>query len=349
MDKTARRIKTGIIGYGYAGRVLHQPLIEAAEGLELCAVSTSNPDRKNEAEKDNIKVYTSPQQLLEDPDIELVVIATPHDSHAELSIQALNLGKHVVTDKIMCLTTKEADNMIQAAHDNKRMLSVFHNRRWDEDFLTVQKYMLEGYLGDPRITKSYVYTTSTPQPGRWRSSRAKGGGILSDWGAHLIDQALLLNPAKVVSVYCDMQYSVKEVDVETWALCLLVYEDGTRHIIETANSSHKRIKGWDVWGSRSRLVCEGYDPQEAALQRGETIPDSIQDSGFTGVLYSKNQPAQQLESVPGDWTKYYKNIAQHLLYGEELAVKPEEARRIVQIRELALESVKTNQTIKTCI
>jgi scyllo-inositol 2-dehydrogenase (NADP+) len=344
-----RSIKTGIIGYGYAGRIIHQQLIQATDGLELRAVSTSNPDRQTEAERNNLIVYPNPQELIADPAIELVVIATPHYSHAELSIEALNHGKHVVTDKIMCLTTKEADAMIQAARDNKKMLSVFHNRRWDEDFLTVRKYIGEACVEKPRIIKSYVYTDSFPQPGRWRSSRAKGGGILSDWGAHLIDQALSLQPARVVSVYCDMQYSAKDVDVETWALCVLTFENGTRHIIETANDSHKRLKGWDILGSSSRLVCEGYDPQEAALRRGETIPDSVQQSGFTGLLYTKNQEPLPLNFIPGDWTKYYKNIVQHLLHGEELAVKPEDARKVVQVRELALQSASNNIIIKTSI
>lgn len=350
MNELTKKIKTGIIGYGYAGRIIHQQLIQMTRGLELYAVVTNNPERKAYAIKCGLKVYPDVSQFLENPDIELVVIATPHDTHAEFAIKTLKSGKHVVTDKIMCLTAREADAMIEAAYKNNKMLSVFHNRRWDEDFLTVHQYIRDSRLGKPEIVKSYIYSDSVPIPGRWRSIREKGGGIFSDWGAHLIDQVLLINSAKVISVYCNMLYFVKDVDVETWALCVLTFEDGTRGIIETANNNHSRQKGWEIWGEKAKLIVEGFDPQEMALRNGELITTLSQNKkGCIAKLYTKDYVVEELETVPGNWIRFYENIVEHLLYGRELAVKPEEVKRVVAIREVALKSAETNKVIKVSI
>ncbi|MFO7958721.1 MAG: Gfo/Idh/MocA family oxidoreductase, partial [Candidatus Brocadiia bacterium] len=137
-----------VIGYGYAGRSFHSYLIGLADGLELRGVSSRSPEtREKIVEERHCRAYAGLDEVIEDPDVDLVVLATPHDTHAELAVKAMDAGKHVVTDKPMCTSLEECDRMIEAAERNDVLLTVFQNRRWDGDYLTLRKLMDEGELG----------------------------------------------------------------------------------------------------------------------------------------------------------------------------------------------------------
>ncbi|MGQ9698491.1 MAG: Gfo/Idh/MocA family protein, partial [Armatimonadota bacterium] len=177
-------IGVGIVGYGRAGRLFHAQLIAREPRLKLCAVATRNLDRQKQARLDypGIRVYSTVDELLGDDDVRLVVIATPHDTHAQMAIRAANEGRHVVVDKVMCLSVSEADQMISAAKAAGVLLSVFHNRRWDGDFLTIRRALAAGLLGRLRLAEIGIWGSS-PSRG-WRAQRQHMGGLLFDWGAH---------------------------------------------------------------------------------------------------------------------------------------------------------------------
>ncbi len=164
-------INVGVVGYWYSGRNFHSYLIGLEKRLKLYAVCARNPDRRKQAEKEyGVKTFSNVDDTLKDGNIHLVVVATPHNMHAELSIKAMEAGKHVVVEKIMCMNTREADAMIEASKRNNVMLTVFHNRRWDGDYLTVRKILDEGLLGEPfLIEESIMWCNERVDASRWRS------------------------------------------------------------------------------------------------------------------------------------------------------------------------------------
>ena len=184
-------IPTVVVGHGLAGRAIHCPLIRRQKSLQLVGVVARDPRVRAEAEALwEVTGFAALDEALADSRVRLVVIATPHDSHAELSVRALEAGKDCVVDKVMALSTAEADRMIAARDASGRMLSVFHNRRWDWDYVTLQDALARGRIGRPLLIESSVCRFAPPRT--WRGQKGAAGTILHDWGAHLIDQALQL-------------------------------------------------------------------------------------------------------------------------------------------------------------
>src|SRR5262245_47287547 len=186
-------IRTVVVGHGLAGRAFHCPLIRRQGGLTLHGIVARDTHVRAEAAArwgGDVRGYASLDEALADPAVQLVVIATPHDTHADLAVQTLEASRHCVVDKVMALSTANCDRMIAARDHSGRMLSVFHNRRWDWDFATVRMILAEGRIGRLRIVESSVCGSGAPRG--WRGRAASAGTILHDWGAHLVDQALQL-------------------------------------------------------------------------------------------------------------------------------------------------------------
>ncbi len=337
-------IRVGIAGYGLAGRYFHAPFIRLCEGLEVAAIFSRSAERQAQARADfpDAAVYGSYEDMLADDNIDLVVIATPHDVHEPMAVAALEAGKHVVTDKIMAPDAAAAQRMVDAARRAGKMLSVYQNRRWDCDFLTARKAVADGLLGEIWAVEVYLDGFRKPGPG-WRWQRARGGGRFRDWGAHLFDQAMIFAGAETaddVEVWADWQYRYPEVDVETEVITHLRFPSGLRYTIHI--SVQQRVERWDRWvvGSQGTLVLKGIDPQEDYL-RGETIQvvagTEKAKLPAENVQIATEDPAaaEALEIVPGNWMAYWRNIADHLLRGAELAVKPEQVVEAIKLIDKA--------------
>ncbi len=344
-------INVGLVGYGLGGRVFHAPLIGLAGGLRLSAICSRTEERRAQAaaEIPGVETYADYDALLGDPSIDLVVLATPHDTRAPMAIQAMDAGKHLVTDKVMCLSEAEALEMIRASTRNDVLLSVFQNRRWDGDFLTLRELMNRGVLGEFHTVESNITTFGGPHNG-WRAWRAHGGGRTRDWGAHLVDQALQLFGSTVVAVFADHQYRypTKDADVESTCLCLLRFADGARVLIELGSAWAFPKPRFDVRGSSGQFRKYGLDPQEDALKLGVAgvpIPEDV------GRYQLKVRAAEGgLREVPvkpvcGCYRSYYDNISEVLLDGVELLVKPEEALEAVRIIDAIVASAETGEVI----
>lgn len=292
-----------------------------------------------------MRLYSTIDQLLCDDEVRLVVIATPHDTHAHMAVQAATAGRHVVVDKVMCLTVSEADEMISAARAAGVVLSVFHNRRWDGDFLTIRRALAAGLLGRLRLAEIGIWGYS-PSRG-WRAERSHMGGLLFDWGAHLIDQAMLLfgGPPEAISAWS--QFDRPETDVETYARCEMRFAGRALATIEVSKTSRIGKPHWFLVGDKGALVKHGVDPQEAALLRGR-LEDAVEDPANCARLtteYAGTTAEIALETVRGDWTAFYRNIADVLLEGAELAVKPEEIRRVVAVLEASARSAEEGRVL----
>ncbi len=342
-------INTAVIGYGYAGRAFHSYLIGLEEGLNLYAIATRNAERREAAREayPNAKMYQTIDEVIADDAIDLVVLATPHDTHAELAIKAMDAGKHLVTDKIMAMNAAEADAMIAAGERNDVMLSVFHNRRWDWDYLTVKKVIADGLLGTPYLFQVAIMRYGAP--GGWRGIKKHSGGILYDWPAHFVDQALLFGDAPVESVYCDIHYNTKwDTDIGNYGNLIIKFENDMRYQIEISNLSMAEKPRWYVVGNEGGLIKYGLDPQEGPMREGDIDSAEQDPANYAKVWTVAGGERRELviESVRGSWKSYYKNIADVLNDGAELVVKPEEMRNVMKVYDAAMESAETGQTVR---
>ena len=339
-------INVGIVGYGFAGRRFHAYLISLTEGLRLYAIATRDIRRQEQARDEyGCKVVATLDELLTDDNVQLVVLATPHATHRDLAIQAMNAGKHVVTDKVMCLNVAEADAMIAARDRNGVMLSVFHNRRWDWDYLTVRQVIEQGLLGQPYLFEQAV--TNFRRPGGWRAEAAQSGGILYDWGAHLVDQTLQLVTAPLVDVWCSIKYGGWGVDIGNYAKLVLRFDDGTVAEINTGNLVRKSKPRWYVVGDRGTLFKEGLDPQEPAMLAGNIDAAQENAANRARVYTDFGGMAGEVvvDTVHGSWKSYYRNIADVLNNSAELAVTAESVRRAIVVFDAAMESVRTGRSV----
>jgi scyllo-inositol 2-dehydrogenase (NADP+) len=335
-----------VVGYGYAGRYFHIPLIAATPGLHLYGVVSGRAEAREQIrQRFGVKTFSHMEQVLADPQVDLVVLATPNDLHAPQAIAAMHAGKHVITDKPMCLNVAEADAMIAASRETGRLLSVFHNRRWDGDFLTIRRLVEQGLLGELFLIETAWLQTRPPRG--WSSERRRGGGKLLDLGVHLIDQAVELVGVPVMQVYARCHDGVWPTDVEDHTHCILSFASGVDVHVTTSSAAPTQARRWQLLGTRGSLVKEGFDPQEPALLAGN-IDMAAEDPGQYARVYSKveGEPADTVvPTLSGRWRAYYDNIADALRHGAPIAVSPESSRAVIAIIEAARQSAQTGQAI----
>lgn len=340
-------IGVGIVGYGFAGRGFHAPLIRRVPGLAVTAVATRDAGRRAQAEAE-LAVATFPDlaAMLAAPDVDVVVLATPHDVHAAQAEAALAAGKHVVIDKPMALTAAECDRLIAARDRAGTLLSVFHNRRWDWDFLTVRKALEGGALGDVYRFETSVLRHKAPRG--WRGDDATGGGLVFDWGAHLVDQAFQLVPGPLLAVDCQVQRRGWGASAGSYVRLELRFAPDVLYGIEIGNLAAVTKPRWHVLAERGALVKWGLDPQEPALLAGDIDQASEPPEHHARIVTigDDGQPTERtVASERGDWTAYYANVRDALLGTAPLAVTAEDGRRVVAVLEAATESARSGRPI----
>ena len=342
-------IGVGLIGYGLGGSAFHAPLVRAEPGLRLHAVVTS---RAGQMRRDHpgVEVVASAGELLADPAVELVVVAAPNAVHAELAATALRAGRHVVVDKPFTLSTADADRLIALAEAEGRLLSVFHNRRWDADFLTVRRLLEAGPLGE---VSSFVsrYDRFRPAPkGGWKEAAVPGSGILWDLGPHLIDQALVLFglPETVAADVAVQRPGVEAVD---WVHLVLGY--GRLRVLLRA-SMEVRDPGprFEVHGDRGSFVKWGMDLQEAAMREGARPGDPGWGSepperhGTLTCEVAGLELRGRLASAPGAYEAFYAAMAAAIRGDGTVPVPAAEARDAVLVIERALASAREGRVVE---
>jgi scyllo-inositol 2-dehydrogenase (NADP+) len=337
-----------VVGHGLAGRYFHCPLIRRQPGLNLLGVVARDPVARDAATAFwGVRGYASLNDALADPEVELIVVATPHDTHVDLAVRSLEAGRHCVVDKVMALSEADADRMIAARDASDRMLSVFHNRRWDWDFLTVQSVLEKGDLGRPLLVESGVCRYSPPRTWRGRSSAA--GTILHDWGAHLVDQALRLKFGRCLRLSAwTIPAPWSGVDSGGHGRISMQFENGTIVEIETSRICPVERPRWSILGTSGALRKFGVDPQEDALRR-DNLDSAIEPSAHR-VQVTQNGDAKtawlDVDPVRGSWDSYYANIADHLAGRAALAVSAEEAREVVRVLDAAELAIRERRVVE---
>jgi len=317
-------IRVGLIGRGLGGRVFHEPLIRAAPAMELVGVAgaaEAGAPGTSEA-------------------VDLVVISTPNVTHYPLAKAALEAGKHVVVDKPFTVSLDEADALIALAAERQRVLTVFHNRRWDGDFLTVKKVLPR--LGDVSLFEAH-WDRFRPsiKPG-WREEPAEGAGLLNDLGPHLVDQALVLfGPPEAVSADVLVQRAGAQVD-DYFALTL--HYGPMRAILSASTLIAEPRPRFGVHGTGGSFVKHGLDPQEAALKAGAD-PREAGLGGRDGVLTLADGARETVPTERGNYLAFYEAVAAAVLDGAPVPVEPQDAREGLRIIEAARQSARDGQRV----
>ena len=261
-------IRVGLIGYGYASKTFHAPLIAGTPGLELAVISSSD-ETKVKADWPTVTVVSEPKHLFNDPNIDLIVIPTPNDTHFPLAKAALEAGKHVVVDKPFTVTLSQARELDALAKSLGRVLSVFHNRRWDSDFLTLKGLLAEGVLGEVAYFESHFDRFRPQVRDRWREQGGPGSGIWYDLAPHLLDQAITLFGLPV-SMTVDLAQLRPGAQSTDYFHAILSYPQ-RRVILHGTMLAAAESARYILHGSRGSYVKYGLDPQEERLKNGEEM------------------------------------------------------------------------------
>lgn len=339
-------INAGLIGYGYAGQTLHAPLLNATPGIHLHSIVSRNGD-KVRADWPDVQHKSDAEQLLADPDIDLVVIATPNDTHFPLAKAALQAGKHVVIDKPFTLDSKEARQLIALAHEHDLQLSVFHNRRWDADFLTLRQLITSGELGDILHLESHFDRYRPEVRDRWREQAVPGSGLWYDLGAHLLDQTLQLFGTPE-SLWLDLARQRPGARTDDFFHAVLQY--GERRVIlhastqVVANASRFIVHG--TLGSYSKV---GLDTQEEQLKQGISPSDASfgLDPRPGRLITEQNgkQRIQDLSNQQGHYLAFYQGMADAIQRGTPAPVPAEDALKVMELIELGLRSAREGRRL----
>lgn len=301
-------MRVALLGYGFAGKTIHAPLIGSVEGLELVQVARRN----------------GVDDVFANPAVDLVVIATPNDTHFDLARRALQCGKGVVVDKPFTVTVEEARQLIGLAAERGLFLSVFHSRRWDADFLTVRALLARGELGEVMHFESHYDRYRPIVQNRWRERAGPGSGIWFDLGSHLVDQTLQLFGAPD-SVHADLGVQREGGTAVDYFHVVLRYGK-MRAILHGSNLVMAETPRFVLHGTSGSFVKYGMDTQEPALRRGE-LPgcDGWGIDPRHGVLTTATE-SRVVETVPGDYRAYYEAVSKGLN-----PVPPEQALQVVEL------------------
>ncbi|GIP39405.1 oxidoreductase [Paenibacillus sp. J31TS4] len=343
-----RIVKTGLVGYGFSGSTFHAPVLASVPGLKLSAVVTSQPE-KVKAAWPEAETVSTPEELLADPELELVVLATPNQTHAGLAERALAAGKHVVVDKPFTVTAEEADRLVRLADERGLVLSVYQNRRWDGDFLTVKRLVEEGRLGKVFTYESHFDRFRPEVRDRWREQNLPGSGMLYDLGSHLIDQAVHLFGAPE-TVYADLIDQRDGAETTDYVHLVLGY-GRMRAILHIGSIVRQPGPRFLLHGDKGSFVKYGLDSQEESLKQGlrPGAPGFGEDDpAQDGRLYTGDGETVAEETVKterGAYSVYYDAIYEALTGGGPVPVPAAEAAVTMRLIETAARSSREGRVL----
>jgi predicted dehydrogenase len=361
-EVNGKEIKAVVIGFGLAGKVFHAPFISAVPGLRLKGIVQRKGDEAARAYPET-EILRSFDEAI-GSDAELIVVATPNETHFDLAKRCLEAGKHVVVDKPLAGTSEEAMTLAKLAAEKKLVLAPFHNRRWDGDFLTVKALLLQKAFGRLVTFESHFDRyRPTPREGTWKEAGNPANGMLFDLGPHLVDQALALFGAPeaiTASVRTDRDYSEIEdaFDITLHYPRLLAHCRATMIAADPSPRFH-------LHGTHGSYRKYGLDPQEPALVAGAKVPRLVdggrskesddwlrEDSAMWGLLTLAPNPGDprtlvthEVETEPGDYRGFYANVRDAIRGAETLAVTPEDGYRTIRLLEMARESSTAGRTL----
>ena len=337
-------IGVGIVGYGLAGRLFHAPYIAAVDGLRIAAIATSDPGRRAQAmaEHPGARVVDSADALLDVGDVEMVVVAAPNRSHVPVGIRALEAGRHVVVDKPIAMDLPEAATLMDAAERSGRILSVYQNRRWDGDFLTVRALIDDGALGEVDSIEARFERWGAVGDA-WREQAAEAGGPLRDLGAHLVDQSLVLF-GEARRVFAQMDRRRPGTHVEDSTFVAIDHANGVRSRLWTSLAASRPGPRLRIRGLGGEYVKKDLDPQEVQLLDGMRPTDpgfGAEAPEAWGRLYASDGSVRTVPTQQSDYRRYYELFRDAVRGDGERPVDPLDSIRGLRVLEAAERSART--------
>lgn len=338
-------ICTAVIGYGYSAKTFHLPFIRVLPEFELVAISSSQVDAVKQ-DCPEAHYYSNATQLLQESDAELVIITAPNDVHFELARCALEQNKHVIIEKPFVTRLEDGQALLRLAQEKQRVLSLFHNRRWDGDFLTLKQLINEGRLGEIKLFESHFDRYRPEVRQRWREQAQDGGGLLFDLAPHLLDQALVLfGLPHSITAQCE-QLRPQSSTIDYFNL-ILDYPSYKVHLHANVYSPEPNIR-FSVLGTKAKYVKYGLDTQESDLKQGrKPLGDawSQEEVSQYGRLYSETEQ-QVIPTLAGAYQQYFREVAGAIRQGKKNPVSAQEALMGLYLIELALQSNQEGRRLK---
>lgn len=348
--------RLAIIGFGGMGTWHYENITQRIEGIEVVGAYDIRPEVEISVKEAGLKWYKSLDEVLKDESIDIVTIATPNDAHKELAIKCLRQGKNVVCEKPVTMNAKELEEVIAVRNETGKVFSVHQNRRWDKDYAIVRKVIEENTIGKVCMIENRVQGSRQAMHG-WRAFKHNGGGMLLDWGVHLIDQLLWMIKSPVIGVYADLQ-SIYSEEVDDNLKVMLKFEEGVSALVEVATNCFINQCRWHMIGEEGTAVVEDWDctgkvvklKGEGKMEWADTI--IYTEAGPTRTMAPRPSETTQTLSLPyvqTEWTDYYKNIVSVLEGATELIVKPEECLRVMRVIDAIFESAEKNRSVECYI
>lgn len=345
----------GIIGFGYVGHK-HELKIRDTQGAELIAVCDIVPERMDDASTAGVLKFTDADELLKLPEIDTVIISVENHKHKDMVLRAAGAGKNIICEKPAGMNVAELDEMEQAAKENHVIFTVHQQRRYDKDYRTIKEVFDSGELGD-------IYTIQSKLCGfngnmhDWHVYKKYGGGMLYDWGVHLIDQILWMVPGKLTSVYAEIR-NIINFEVDDYFKIILKYDNlitaeielGTYMLTDRENWFEHH---WFMGGNKGSVYTDGFNPRGKIVKTTRLLTNVPGETTMTfagptrsfgalpeGVVYTEELPEVDVEQI-----MFYENYMRARTGGEELLVKIPEVRRGLRVMEAARESSRTGQVV----
>lgn len=343
--------RLAIVGYGGQG-AWHAGWAQKSDVIELAGIYDIAEKRVNAAKENGIKVYSSREELLADKSVDIVLCATPNDSHKEIVIAALNAKKNVVCEKPVALSVGDFDDMVTAAKENGVTFSVHQNRRWDVDYLAIKSIIESGEIGETINIESRIHG-SRGIPSDWRCHKPYGGGMILDWGVHLIDQMLKLIPEKITDIYCNIT-NITTDEVDDGFTLIIGFESGKRATVEVGTYNFIAMPRFYMQCKNGSAYIEDWQKKcrvakMKAWNEKEVLPVQTA-AGITKTMAPRDEltlDMYEIERPSSDVHDFYRNFVLAIDSKEEQLIKNCEVRRVLLVMENAFLSAEKKQVITT--
>ena len=339
-------IKTAIIGFGLSGSKFHAPFIQDMEEFELSAIVVREPE-KIRSQAGYVPVFDSIEKALgELPEIELVIISTPTPTHYALAKAAIMAGKHLIVEKPFVVTVEEGEELIALAKEHNTVLSVYQNRRWDGDYLTVKSLMDSGKLGTVHTIEMNWDRYRKEVRDRWKEADIAGGGVFYDLAPHMLDQALCLW-GEPYAIYGNMQKQREGAKATDYFHVVLEYEKGSI-LIRGGTLVSAQTPRFSIHASEGSYIICGHDPQEAQLQAGIMPNDEEygkRDENRVSIFVKPDGTREEIEVAKGNYADYFRQVAAAIRDGGTVPVTGEEGLAVIRLIEAGIESANEKKIV----
>lgn len=342
-------MKWALIGYGGMGG-WHVGKVQTMPEFEVAGIWDIDPARCEAARKAGIHAYGSQEELLADASVELVTVAIPNDQHLPVVCACLRAGKNVICEKPVALSSDEVQQMIDVSRATGKLFTVHQNRRWDEDYLTIRRILQENTLGKVFRIESRVHG-SRGVPGDWRNTKRQGGGMILDWGVHLLDQILQLVDEPIVSVHCEVQHVTND-EVDDGFKTIITFGSGLTAHVEVGTSNFINMPRWYVQGNNGTAIINdwamnGEIVKVSDWEKRDAVP-VVTAAGLTKTMAPRTSETirrYELPRVDADVRDFYRNVI-GAIHGEcKQLVTHEQMMRVMRLMEALFRSAKENQVI----